>query len=46
MLTYNEKFRELRNCEVFGAIDVFGGAKWDPCYVYAVETSIVAEINA
>jgi len=46
MLTYNEKYRELRPSEVLGSLDAFGLKPWEPCFVYAVDQSIVAEINS
>lgn len=46
MLTYHEKYKDLKPCEVFGSLDAFGLKPWEPCYVYAVDQSVVAEINS
>ena len=44
MLNYNELYRELRYCEVFGSLDIFGDKPWEPSFIYAIEPSIIAEI--
>jgi hypothetical protein len=44
-LTYVEQYRELKNAEVFGSLNMLEGKPWQPAYVYTIDDSIVAELN-